>query len=236
MSVYQEEIKLRSKDVDMYRRLRLSTLFQMLQEASIQHTEQLGMGREKTLDKGLLWIISLQQCEIKRMPCYDETILLKSWPGKTMHLFVPRYYSIDNTQGQRLVTASALWMLVEENTRKPVFPEEHGIHIDGTECDIILPQRLSGITEGQINRITIPYSYIDLNGHVNHTRFFDLAQDYFLPEERTRTITQIQAEYSHEVRFEDELQLCHQHEETDCWFDGSVDSTSCFRIHFRLDL
>ena len=39
MSVYREEILLRSKDVDLYRRLRLSRLFELLQEASIRHTE-----------------------------------------------------------------------------------------------------------------------------------------------------------------------------------------------------
>ena len=71
MSVYREEILLRSKDVDLFRRLRLSRLFELLQEASIRHTEQLGMGREKTLDKGLLWVVTMQRCEISRMPEYD---------------------------------------------------------------------------------------------------------------------------------------------------------------------
>ena len=53
MSVYREELLLRSKDVDIFRRLRTSELFRLLQEASIRHTEQLGMGRDKTLDKGV---------------------------------------------------------------------------------------------------------------------------------------------------------------------------------------
>ena len=91
MSVYSEEILLRSKDVDMYRRLRTSELFRMLQEASIRHTEQLGMGRDKTLDRGILWVLLMQRAEIVRMPEYDERIVLKSWPGKTMHLLFPRY-------------------------------------------------------------------------------------------------------------------------------------------------
>ena len=68
MSVYSEEILLRSKDVDMYRRLRTSELFRMLQEASIRHTEQLGMGRDKTLDRGILWVLLMQRAEIVRMP------------------------------------------------------------------------------------------------------------------------------------------------------------------------
>ena len=54
MSIYRKELLLRSEHVDMYRRLRTSELFRLLQEASIRHTEELGMGRDKTLDRGVL--------------------------------------------------------------------------------------------------------------------------------------------------------------------------------------
>jgi acyl-ACP thioesterase len=87
MSIYCETLQLRSRDVDLHRRLRTSRLFELFQEASIRHTEQLGMGREKTLDKGLLWIVTLQEAIIARMPVYDETVTLESWPGETMHVF-----------------------------------------------------------------------------------------------------------------------------------------------------
>ena len=55
----------------MYRRLRISTMFEWFQEGSITHTEELGCGREKTLDKGLLWVVTLQRAEIGRLPLYD---------------------------------------------------------------------------------------------------------------------------------------------------------------------
>ncbi len=87
MSIYQEELLLRSKDVDMFRRLRTSQLFRLLQEASIRHTEELGMGRDKTLDKGILWVL-LQRAEITRMPEYDERLVLKSYEFRDL-LHVP---------------------------------------------------------------------------------------------------------------------------------------------------
>ena len=109
MSMLIEGLRLRSKDVDLHRRLRTSRLFELLQEASIRHTEELGMGRDKTLDKGILWIVGLQRAEIKRMPEYDEELLLKSWPGKTMHLFFPRFWELADMNGETLLTASSLW-------------------------------------------------------------------------------------------------------------------------------
>ena len=85
MSVYTREIHLRSRDVNLHRVLRTSALFEFLEDASIRHTEELGMGREKTLDRGLLWMVTLLRAEIRRMPEYDEHITLESWPGGDSH-------------------------------------------------------------------------------------------------------------------------------------------------------
>ena len=63
-----ETLKLRSRDVDMHRRLRTSELFKLLQEASIRHTEALGMGREKTLDRGILWVLLMQRGHLHFRP------------------------------------------------------------------------------------------------------------------------------------------------------------------------
>ncbi len=88
MEPYIKKFKVLSCDVDMNMRLRLSSLFTMLQEAAIAHTEQLGAGRAKTLDRGFLWIVSLQHVFIRRMPVYDEELTLISRPGKTMHVLL----------------------------------------------------------------------------------------------------------------------------------------------------
>ena len=91
MTVYTTQMRLRNRHVNCYRRMRTSTLFELLQEISICHTEELGMGREMTLDRGLLWVVTLQRAEIHRMPEYDEAVTLETWPGDTLHLLFPRY-------------------------------------------------------------------------------------------------------------------------------------------------
>ena len=203
MSVYTEELRLRSKDVDMYRRLRTSELFRLLQEASIRHTEQLGMGREKTLDKGLLWVLLLQTAEIGRMPEYDERIVLKSWPGKTMHLLFPRYYRLETAAGEHLLSASALWGLVDADTRKMAFPERFGVEIEGvvTGEEIALPSAPRRLACTESRPFTVPYSFVDLNGHMNNTRYFDLAEDCIPAAAEGRALRRIQTEYVSEARF-----------------------------------
>ena len=209
MSFYERQFLLRSKDVDMYRRLRLSRLFELLQEAAITHTEELGMGREKTLDKGLLWVVTMQQAEILRIPEYDETITLRSWPGETMHVFFPRYYQLNDAAGHPLVKANALWMLVDEKTRRMIFPDRYGVVIDGlvTGEELPLPSAPPRLPCTEEEAFAVPFSYVDLNGHMNNTRYFDLAEDRIPAAAEGAALKEIAVEYSSEARLGDALNI-----------------------------
>lgn len=236
MSVYREEILLRSKDVDLYRRLRLSRLFELLQEASIRHTEQLGMGRDKTLDKGLLWVVTMQRCEIERLPEYDERITLTSWPGQMMHVFFPRYYRIADAQDNTLLSASAMWMLVDEKTRKMVFPDEWGVEIAGvtTGRELRLPSGLKKLPCAEEASFTVPFSYVDLNGHMNNTRYFDLAEDHIPAAAEGRRLKAVSTEYTAEARFRDSLTL-RWGSEGERWFMEGISDKPCFRLSMEYE-
>ncbi len=202
MSIYEQTYRILSSDTDAAQRLRLSRLFTLLQEASIAHTTALGMGREKTLDRGLLWIVTLQQARISRMPVYDEQIKLFSWPGDTMHLLFPRYYRIEDEAGSALIEASAIWALMDRETRRVVFPEEHGVEIKGvrTGNEIPLPSAPKPPKTNIADTFAVPYSYVDLNGHMNNTRYFDLAEDRMPDALRSRALVGVQTEYAKEAR------------------------------------
>ena len=230
--MYRISYQILSSDTDANRRLRLSRLFTLLQEASIAHTTELGMGREKTLDRGLLWIVTLQQANIARLPVYDERIVLKSWAGKTMHLLFPRYYRIEDEKGNALVEASALWALMDANTRRVVFPEQYGIRIRGvhTGKEIALPVAPRMPQQPETGTFTVPYSYVDLNGHMNNTRYFDLAEDRMPEALRDRAVTRIQTEYAKEARGGDTITLTSEATENGYLLCGTQDGARLFRL------
>ena len=234
--IYTERLTLRSRDVDMFRRLRTSELFKLLQEASIRHTEQLGMGRDKTLDKGILWVLLMQRAEITRMPEYDEKIVLRSWPGKTMHLLFPRFYSLETDAGEGLVKASALWGLVDAKTRKAVFPERYGVEIAGMESgeEIDLPGPIRKLDCDREKRFEVPYSYVDLNGHMNNTRYFDLAEDCVGAAARGKLLKEIRTEYVNEARFGEELVLRWNGDAGEVFLSGDS-SKPVFRMTLRYE-
>ncbi len=232
MSIYETDYTILSSDTDANRRLRLSRLFTMLQEASIAHTTALGMGREMTLDKGLLWIVTLQQARITRMPEYDEKIRLRSWPGKTMHLLFPRYYRIEDQKGSALVEASALWALMDQKTRRVVFPELFGVKIRGvhTGKEIPLPAAPKAPAAAEESAFTVPYSYVDLNGHMNNTRYFELAEDRMPKAFHARPVVGIQTEYAREAREGDTILLKSETTADAFLLSGEQDGAKLFRL------
>ena len=230
--MYRTEYRILSSDTDAKRQLKLSRLYTLLQEASIAHTTALGMGREKTLDKGLLWIITLQQTRIARMPAYDETVCIKSWPGRTMHLLFPRYYRIEDRKGNALIEASALWALMDKATRRAAFPEEYGVAIRGvhTGKEIPLPTAPKAPATEADSAFTVPYSYVDLNGHMNNTRFYDLAEDCLPEALRTRALVGVRTEYTREVRFGTTMEIRRELRGDTFLLAGESDGQRLFRL------
>ncbi|MBO4914089.1 MAG: hypothetical protein J5449_02685 [Oscillospiraceae bacterium] len=232
-AVYELKLRLGSDHVDCFRRLRTSALFGILQSASIRHTEELGAGREKTLDKGLLWVVTHQYVTVGRMPEYDEQIVVRTWPGETMHLIFPRYYELVSANGETLARGSALWSLMDRATRTVAFPDEHGVMIPGTVTGREVPYltKLETIEAPNHSTFSVPYSYVDLNGHMNNTRYFDLAEDVTAAPEHGRILREARVEYSAEAKLADTVEVSWGEKDGMYYVNGS-----CGHPCFRMDL
>ncbi|MBQ2095982.1 MAG: hypothetical protein II474_08760 [Firmicutes bacterium] len=232
--MYERQLLLGSEHVDCFRRMRTSALFELLQVVSIRHTEELGMGREKTLDKGLLWVVTRMHAQIGRKPEYDERITVRTWPGETMHVLFPRYYEILSEQGETIVRASAVWSLMDAAARSAVFPEEHGISIPGEdrggELPWLVPVR--PLETENSETFTVPYSYVDINGHLNNTRYFDLAEDRISAASDGRLLREVTAEYNREVKQGEPLLLEWGGDRDRYYVAGSTEKP-CFRLLLR---
>lgn len=236
METYKKEYRILASDVDPLQRLRPSRLFTFLQEAAIAHTEALGYGRKKTLDRGFLWVLSLQEAHIKRMPVYDENILLESLPGEMMHAFYPRYYRVSLPSGEELLTASALWLLMDSASRTMVFPQTSGVDIPGGkplwETYVPLPPKLPASQESR--SYTVPNSSLDINGHMNNARFLDLAEDIAPVELLQKPVKLIRVEYSGEAKRGENILLKYDLNEKEIRVSGASEKR-LFRIAMQYE-
>ncbi len=231
---YSVRYTLKNKDVNLYRKLRTSALFELLQEASIAHTEMLGMGREMTLDRGFLWVVLQHRIDIMRMPEYGETITIETWPGTTMHVLFPRYYHVKDAEDRVLMNGSAVWALLDADTRRMIFPDRNGIMIEGEttgrETDLPLPLKR---TETDCSYpYTVQFCDCDLNGHMNNTRYFDLCENLLEHPAQGKDPAAVTAEYVQEARFRETITVNWSEDENSAVIYGETEKT-CFRMRFE---
>ena len=209
MGIYAVEYKILASDVDMYRRLRLSRLFTILQDVSLRHTDALGMGRDKTLDRGILWVITMQRVDVRRLPVYDEAVRIETWIGRIRHVMFPRFFRMTDLNGNTLLTVSGYWMLIDEEKRSLLYPQRIGITFpeESVENEPPLPSAPKSLEITGERFYTVPYSSIDLNGHMNNARYLDLAENVMPAELRAKNIGRLCAEYSAEIRPDETVRL-----------------------------
>ena len=75
----------------------------------------------------------------------------------------------------------------------------------------------------------MPYSYVDLNGHMNNTRYFDLAQDLMPDALRSAKVQEILTEYTGEAKLGEEILLTRETQETAFLLAGTAQKR-LFRI------
>lgn len=146
-------------------------------------------------------------------------------------MLFPRHYSMETAAGEPLLKASAIWCLVDAKSRKVVFPEKYGVQIDGAETgeEIELPRPIRKLDCTETRVFTVPYSYVDLNGHMNNARYFDLAEDSIPAAAAGEKLRLVCAEYSNEAHLGEQLRLRWSREDRRCYMEGGAEKT-CFRM------
>lgn len=217
--------KLGNGDVDMHMRLRTSAMFSLMQQAASMHCAAVDLGPEHTIGRGFLWVITRQKAEILSIPRYEDEIILETWPGITKHVIFPRYYRILDVNGNVMVNASSVWTLIDANTRSLATFDKHGISLEGlvTGEEITLPRAPQPIDFSRQHEFIVPYSYIDINGHMNNTRYFELAEDLIEAPAAGETLRSIVVEYSNEARLGETVNVSIGRNEKKYYICGNTD-------------
>ena len=213
--------------------LSLRGLFRQLQEAASAQSSLMGWGYEQMNGHGCMWVVTRYQVLLDRWPEARERILLRTWPGRTRHGMYLRQYQLLDAAGERIARAGAVWAVVDRQTRRMLQPAQSGVEMPevSTGEDLPMPPAPGKGMEDRSEDYLVPEEVLDENGHMNNTRYFDLAQRCLEPE-LTR-LREIRAEYASEVLSGDRLTLRWLREEERGLLRGE---SSRAGTHFRLEL
>ena len=202
--------EIKSSDVDQFLELTVPAYFLMMQIIATSHAEELNIGKAKTLDKGMAWVITRIETEIIKIPTYTQKVILETYPGDDLKVLFPRYFRMTDEKGNTLIKSSSIWAVIDMNKRTPVAKPFNSVpepeHYDGELAmpkRILIPDNLEFIEERKVR-----YSDIDLNGHLNNTKYMDYILDIhssgFYKKHRIKHVT---INYLHEVKDDSTIKM-----------------------------
>lgn len=177
MKTYDETFPILNRDCDMKGTWRLSAVLESMQEAAGAHSLLLGCGREELLKRNIVWVLSRSELHMERYPHMGEKITLHTFPMPNRICFFPRYYIFTDERGEMVGKAGTLWLLLDTETRKMLPPGDIANLIPDNR-DLTVPMNLPatvGNLQGEefVTEYTPVYTDLDVNGHVNNTRYAD---------------------------------------------------------------
>ena len=177
--MYTKNYYIGSNDVDQFLDLKLPSFFRMMQDIATEHAEVLNIGKANTIDKGLYWVITRIEIEIIEMPKYLQTVTLKTYPGDDLRFIFPRYFQLEDEKGKILIKASSTWAVLSRETHRVCLNPFPGLkapteHMEG---ELALPNKCLTGEYSLVETRKVRYSDIDLNGHLNNTKYIDYIVD-----------------------------------------------------------
>lgn len=172
---YSETLLVRGGDCDRFSRMRMDALFFAMQEGGEHHAKTMGFGYDAMQARGLFFVLSRIHVCVNRMPVCGERIVHTTWPGVSNKFFCPRFHTFALEDGTPLLSAGALWVILDTQNRRIVSPAKASLPFpDNSDIPdpIALPTRLRACGEETARLMRTPvYSDFDINGHVNNTKY-----------------------------------------------------------------
>lgn len=211
MDVREEKFVVKTCECGADGRIRIASLMQYLQEAAALHAEQLGFGFEKLGALDGYWVLSNIRVEIARLPVWNEQVVVQTWPSGYSRSVATREFIGRDRNGGEIFRAGSEWMVINKRTNrlKNLFRLDLGLPKTGQKA---LPNELSRLEPQEnyrsVERVRVPYSSIDLNGHVNNTEYVRWAVDALRHAFRLEgDIRSLQATYLSEIFEDDEVDI-----------------------------
>ena len=204
--------------VDFTGRLFMSVLGNHLLNSAGFHATDRGFGIANLNESHHTWVLSRLAIELNEMPLQYAHYSISTWIEKVYRLFTDRNFAITGDDGKIYGYARSVWAMIDMESRKPadLLSIHNGTIVDyiDTEesCPIDQPGSIKLPPCEPIGELTMPYSDIAINGHVNSIKYIEHLLNFFPKEQfAKRRIQRFEMAYIAESYYGDKLSF-YRHE------------------------
>ena len=164
--------------------LKPAAFMDMAQEIAYWAAHELGFGYDDLHVHHTAWVLSRMHFHFGNPPRWRDDVTLYTWHKGADGLFYLRDFYLQDAGGNRLVTCTSSWVVIDEQTRRLVRPDElQDLLSVGRDLDDAIAERAPKVTmprgaEPELaGEHEVVYSDVDIIGHTNNARYMVWAMD-----------------------------------------------------------
>lgn len=224
---YEKTYVIRDTDTDCRGQCRPSAVLAMFQDVAGIHSELTGTGREVLLALcRSVWLLARVWFRLERPIRSGETVTVRTCQRGAEKLYVYRDYDLlvdDQVVGQGI----SAWVVANVENRAILRPVQVEPLVRAPKPEQPRKTVLKGIRMPKDMEFayekTVRYSDLDINGHMNNTRYADAALDALEIEPgKNSFLSEIQISYSKECVLGETIAISRKEQEEGWYVDGSA--------------
>lgn len=235
---YVKDCVLSESDFDVNSEIKMQRVMEFMQDAATAHADALGIGWDVMNRNGLFWVLSKVKIVLSKQVTRDvRHFKLYTWPVAPDRLYMERRFSAVDDNGDELFCCCTLWMIVERDSRKiasrEVVAKYYDFDFDNAVCccdadfeRVRLDDTYALRYQSQVRR-----SMLDLNKHVNNTKYIDYATDVLEQDEQ---IVSAEIVYHKELLLGDTVQVFVKRDGNAVYVAGARGGQTCFTVRLTL--
>lgn len=159
--------------VNPQKKLGLYGLLNLFQDTAWIHATHLGHGYEKMLEEKTAWVLTRQKLRMSEWPKWGKDIYIRTWIRPVNSIVAVRDFEVFEAE-KKIGDCTTQWLILDLNTRRPA-EKIPGLNSEEYRQDYHLDydaQKISQQKDAQeIGKFCVRNSDLDLNGHVNNTKY-----------------------------------------------------------------
>lgn len=193
---YSFNSRVRFSEVDENGVLTLTSLINYFQDSTFFFSEERGIGVDYMNRIRRAWFLGSWQIVIRRMPCFGQEIVVRTWACGFRHFTGFRNFTLETPEGELLAAAYTIWAYLDLEKGIPVKPteEEAAMYLSEEPLNLDFGPRKTRLPREGVSKdpLQVQRYQLDTNHHMNNAQYIAVAEE-FLPEQAV--LTGVRAEY-----------------------------------------
>lgn len=179
--IFEQDLSVAAYMVDNQVLMTPVCLTGVLQETAAAHCGEFKLSGIDLKPLNLFWVLTRMHVQIKRFPHWHEKIRIQTWEKSHSYISQPRDFLIIDEQGDTIVRASSIWAIINGQSK----PQK----LEDFDWEGRFPLEENAVTTKAFPRMAaapkpdlpvvhqVLHSDIDLNEHVNNTKYLQWVLD-----------------------------------------------------------